>query len=189
MKTGKSLLLVCLALSAAAGAANEAAPVSNAKPFPQWQGKWQLSDNLNAALGFVGPKSREGGILDEPPRSFQISLSDKIGDGIDPALMRAYRDTVFKRMNHRIVATGKWEMTFQANPGIAESNCFVTEHEGATYLWVPANYVVVFGGRVSFLEGADTGHDAIVIDFNTAEDHVAGKTRSPDTYAFQRVSR
>src|SRR5262249_4373373 len=134
-------------------------------------------------------KSREGGLLDAPPLSFQVSLTDQIGEGIDAQHLQTYRDLVFKRMGHRIVATGKWALTFKDNPGIKSADCFVTEHEGASYLWVPWGYVVVFGGKASFLEGADKSHDAMVIDFNSGANHLAGVGRSPDTFAYQRESK
>jgi RNA polymerase sigma factor (sigma-70 family) len=159
---------------------------AGARALAHWQGKWVLSKKLNDALGFTDAKSREGGLLDAPPLSFRVSLSEKIGDGIDAKKMQSYHDLVFKRMKHRIVATGKWEMTFQSDQGVKERDCFVTEFEGATYLWVPADYIVLFGGRVSFLEGADQRLDALVIDFNTTEGHLAGGRRSPDTFIYQR---
>jgi hypothetical protein len=189
MYARKVAILACLALLALAAYAEEPAADSKAKPLPQWHGQWVLSEKINSALGFSDAKSREGGRLDAPPLSFQISLTDKIGDGIDARNLQSYRDLVFKRMGHRIVATGKWEMTFKDNPGIKSTDCFVTEHEGATYLWVPADYVVVFGGKASFLEGADKNHDAIVIDFNTGADHLKGVGRSSDTFAYQRKAK
>jgi hypothetical protein len=160
-----------------------------AKSLPQWHGQWVLSEKINSALGFTDGKSREGGLLDAPPHSFHITLTDKIGDGIDAQHLQTYRDLVFKRLGHRIVATGKWELTFNDNPGINATECFVTEHEGASYLWVSAEYVVLFGGKVSFLEGADKSHDAMVIDFNTGTNHLAGVGRSPASFAYQRKSK
>src|SRR5262245_57668758 len=97
-------ILACFALSALAADAQEPPPAPKAKPLPQWHGQWVLSEKINSALGFSGAKSREGGLLDAPPLSFQISLTDKIGDGIDSPFLQTYRDLVFKRMGHRIVA-------------------------------------------------------------------------------------
>jgi hypothetical protein len=186
MNTCKFAISACLALSALAANAGERTPVLKGKPLPQWHGQWVLSEKINSALGFSDARSREGGLLDAPPLSFRITLTDKIGDGMDAQNLQTYGDLVFKRMGHRIVATGKWELTFKDNPGVKSTDCFVTEHEGASYLWVPADYVVLFGGKVSFLEGADKGHDALAIDFNTGTNHLAGVGRSPDTFAYQR---
>jgi hypothetical protein len=182
-------ILACLVTPALAANAEDPAPAGKAKSLPHWHGEWVLSEKINGALGFSDAKSWRGGRLGEPPLSFRLSLSDKIGDGMDADLLKTYRDLVFKRMGHRIVATGTWEMTFKQDPGLKSTECFVTEHEGASYLWVPADYVVVFGGKVSFLEGADKPRDAIVIDFHPGAEHRAGVDRSPDTVAFQRKSK
>src|SRR5262245_35195550 len=182
-------IVASFTLSSLSANAQERSPVLKAKPLAQWHGQWVQSEKINSALGFSDAKSREGGLLDAAPLSFQISLTEKIGDGIDSPFLQTYRDLVFKRMGHRIVATGKWDLTFKDNPGIKTTSCFVTEHEGASFLWVPADYVVVFGGKVSFLEGAHKGHDAIIIDFNMGTSYPAGVGRSLDTFAYQRKSK
>ncbi|HVC97467.1 MAG TPA: hypothetical protein VND64_27540 [Pirellulales bacterium] len=176
-------IVACLALSAIAYAAKGAAPNPKAKALLKWNGTWALSEDLNRALGFTDAESRADGRLgDNHPVSFQLTLTETIGEGSDEHLVQSYRDNVFKRNGHRIVATGKWKLTFRENTDIDASDCFVTEYEGATFLWVPANWVIIFGGKLSLLEGRDNNHDVIVIDFNS-DPH---DERSVDTAAYQR---
>ena len=179
-------IVACLAVSAMDHAVQDVAPTPRTKSLLKWNGQWASSDELNRALGFVDAQSREDSVLEEnQPVSFQLVLTETIGEGMDVNLLRTYRDQVFKRMNHQVVATGKWKLVFHEETGIDASDCFVTERDGETFLWVPANWVVIFGGRLSLLEGRDARHDAIVIDFNS-DPH---KERSFDTVAYQRQAK
>jgi hypothetical protein len=160
--------------------------VSPAKPKgnSQWVGPWEMSEELNRILGFKDDASRNDAVFDHPS-SFRLSLDKVIGEKMNASLLRAYRDTVFRRIDHRIVATGKWETKFDVDPGI-DTNCFVTQHDGSTYLWVGAPYVVLFGGKVSFIQGVDRKHDVMVIEFNKTSDRLVRKFRTPDTVAYKR---
>lgn len=68
-------------------------------------------------------------------------------------------------------------------PGI-DAQCFLTHHNGATYLWTSAPYVVVYGGKISYIRGAKPELDILVIDFNLSEE-----SRTPDTVAYKRVAQ
>ncbi|HEV3342755.1 MAG TPA: hypothetical protein VG125_20450, partial [Pirellulales bacterium] len=95
-------------MSAFAYAAKDAASNPKAKTLLNWNGTWALSEDLNRALGFTDAESRADARLgDNHPVSFQLTLTDTIGEGLDERLVQAYRDNVFKRNGHRIVATGK----------------------------------------------------------------------------------
>ena len=167
--------------------ANDNVGVQNSQPYQIWIGEWRLSDELNRTLGFVGEESRKGSLYVHPS-SFRISVDETIGQTIDSDTLTYFRDEVFEPINHRIVATGKWETVFEEDPGI-ETDCFITKHQGSTFLWVGAPYFAVYGGKVSFLHGADRQHDVIVLDFAFLARHRAKRARSPDTVAYERNSQ
>jgi hypothetical protein len=185
-----AIAIACLACSAFAIRADDSPQLPKAKTYPQWQGEWVLSEKFNRILGFTEEGRGVESIVGAPPLSFKVSLAARVGEGMEANLLKVYRDTVFTRLGHKIVATGKWDKTFRDNPGDSiQASCFITEHEGATFLWVPANYVVIYGGKLSYLEGAKPNHDVLVIDFNNDTNHLAGLSRSLDTFAFERKSK
>ncbi|MEZ6133803.1 MAG: hypothetical protein R3C53_02725 [Pirellulaceae bacterium] len=159
--------------------ADEDVAPAQSKGHSQWVGSWQSSEEFNRMLGFGGDESRRDAVCDHPT-AFRLSLDKVVGQNINGRVLAIYRDIIFQRMDHRIVATGKWETEFDIDPGI-ETDCFVTHHNGSTYLWVGAPYAVVFGGKVSYIKGFDQSHDVMVIDFNVEEEH-----RTPDSVAYKR---
>ena len=169
--------------------ANEGAQVQQAKAYPVWTGEWELSKKLNELLGFHDEDLR----TDEWPSSFRLSLSKSIGCDMDAEFLNHHRRLFFEHTNHQIVGTGKWEIAYNDASGASqdsgyETSCFVTEYDGATFLWVPVPFAILYGGKISFLEGADREHDAIVIDFNSMPKHLAGVVRASDTVAYKRRS-
>lgn len=173
----------CLALSSVVFAAEKSSSTSRIDELLKWNGTWVQSEGMNRALGFTDKDSREDSLLgDLHPTSFELQLFKTIGEGVSPEILGAYRDGVFKRMGHRIIATGQWKLTFPEENRLILSDCFVTEHEGSTFLWVPANWVVIFGGKLSLIQGRDRTHDAIIVDLKASPD----EERSLDTVAFQR---
>ena len=142
---------------------------------------------MNRILGFHDDETRVDAVVDHPT-SFRLSLDKAVGERLSARVVEDYRDKIFRPIGHRIVATGTWETTFDVDPGI-DSNCFVTQHEGSTFLWVGAPWVVVYGGKLSFMQGRDRRHDVMVLDFNVTPAHLAGKTRTPDTVAYKRSQK
>ncbi len=164
--------------------------------WPTWQsadipqldhqlvGSWKVSKRFNQLLGFDAEESQFEAVCDHPT-SFRLSLDKTIGERMKADKVAVYRDHFHGRMRHHLIATGKWETTFDVDPGLG-TDCFVTEHRGSTFLWVDASFVGVYGGKISFIHGVDREHDVIVIDFNTTPGHLAGKYRTPDTVAYKR---
>lgn len=73
---------------------------------------------------------------------------------------------------------------------IKNRDCVVTIHDGATFLWVTGfPFIGVYGGKVSYLEGVDSEHDALVLDYNTMPKHLSGHARDVETVAFQRAAK
>lgn len=178
-----------LALTSCWVNADEAKTPDKEKPHQRWLGSWQVSGDLNRILGFATNESRADAVTDHPS-SFHISLDKRIGEKMLPLKLRVLREQVFKRLDHRIVATGKWTSTFEPDndPGVG-SDCYITESGGRTFLFCDAPYVVIYGGAVSFLKGVDREHDLLVIDFNLTQAHLAGKQRTPDTVAYKRAAK
>ncbi len=154
---------------------------------PHWLGKWELSKTINRAIGFDSEKSREGAVFSDYPTSFELTISPKVGEGMKRETFKSYREFFREKLNHRIVATGLWKTHFGENidPGI-EPNCFVTRNGRALFLWVPVPYAILYGGKISFVQGADAKRDLLIIDFNTFEKNLKGKIRSVDTVVYRR---
>ena len=135
----------------------------------QWSGAWEISSEANKLLGFATKEDRANAGFDHP-RSFTLSFDKTPGESTRDKSIEGYEGTVFKEMlKQRVVATGLWKMKFDVDPGLEEECCFLTVKEGSTYLWKPADYVVVYGGKISLIEGVDRQHDLLVIDFNPQE--------------------
>ncbi|MEM0895551.1 MAG: hypothetical protein AAGJ79_01605 [Verrucomicrobiota bacterium] len=130
-------------------------------------------------LGFADVASRADSSVDHPI-SFRFTLDEKPGETIGAKTLEEARELLFRPMGHEVVATGKWVTKFVVKPGIG-TDCFVTKHEGQTYLWVTAPFTVLYGGKVTFLSGADTEHDLLAFDFNTVSSE-----RTPDTVVYRR---
>lgn len=178
-----AVIACCLTLSSAILAAEKAPHTSRIEELLKWNGTWVQSEEMNRALGFADKDSREDSLLGNMhPLSFELQLFKTIGEGVSPEILAAYRDDVFKRLGHRVIATGQWKLTLPEPNRLILSDCFVTEHEGSTFLWVPAVWVVTFGGKLSLIQGRDREHDAIIVDFKAT----ANEEQSLDTVAFQR---
>lgn len=177
-------------------------PVKQAKPAPtgkeskeatvprkltDWTGSWKLSPALNQALGYPAKSKRENATFDHPlsfTLSFRAAPKEKIDDGDS---LKLFQSEIFDKIDHKVLTTGTWKTKFEVEPGIG-TTCIVTESKGATYLWVGAPYVIIYGGRVSFLQGATEEKDALVINFMPSIGDVINRPRSDDTVAFQRVT-
>jgi hypothetical protein len=77
----------------------------------QLVGSWKVSKRLNRILGFEDNESRFEAICDHPT-SFRLSLDKSIGARMNEVKLTAYRNHLRQRMHHRLIATGKWEATF-----------------------------------------------------------------------------
>lgn len=153
---------------------------AQSKNFSKWAGTWEISEEVNRLLGFADDTSRGDAIFDHP-QSFRLSLDKVVGENKDAKKFAEMRDSLFRPMGHTIVATGKWETEFRVDPGI-EPDCFVTQHDGHTFLWVGAPYVVLFGGKLAFIQGSDPNHDLMALNFNTMSSE-----RTPDSVVYKRT--
>jgi hypothetical protein len=186
-------ILLTLALSLAslgpqqsmADAPAESTPV--VRPCDQWVGAWRVSPEFGRLLGFDDRQDREEAVFDHPA-SFTLAIDAELGASIAAPKRQEMEIVVFKKIGHKVVATGRWETTFEVDPGI-DSECYVTEKDGATFLWVGAPYAVLYGGKVSLLQGADASRDHLVIDFNSLPKPKGYDQRSLDTVAFQRAQK
>lgn len=161
------------------GGAEDKAPRPQAALHEQWAGSWEMSDEFNRLLGFGRGEERRDAVSDHPS-SFSLALDEMVGETMGAGKLATFRDRVFARMGHRIVATGKWKTKCDVDPGI-ETDCFVTTHDGSTFLWVGAPFVVLYGGSVAHVQGMDHQHDVLVINFNPLT-----KDRTPDTVVYRR---
>lgn len=187
MKTTRYVVLVAVAaFPLSLSNADEAIEPATSNAHRQLVGSWKASERLNRILGFKDDESRFEAIHAHPT-SFRLSLDKSIGKRMIAAKVTGYRNHFRERMNHLLIATGKWKTTFDVDddPGLG-TDCFVTEHRGSTFLWADTPFVVVYGGKISFIHGVDREHDIIVIDFNTTPAHKAGNFRTPDTVAYKR---
>ncbi len=164
-------------------------PAVDLRHYQPWVGSWEVSSEWNTLLGYADKKSREGAVFDHP-LSFRLSLDATPGESTSTDAYRDYREKIFPKLGHTIVATGRWETAFppELEPGV-ETVCFLTVREGSTYLWVGAPYAVLYGGKVSFLEGAEPRHDALVIDFNSLSPPSDLRKRTADTVGFRRTAK
>lgn len=166
----------------------QSADSADPKPEPpfmvpaKWVGAWELSPEANKLLGYASREDRTNAAFDHP-ESFTLTFDKTLGQSVDEENLQAYRDFFRTHMpGHQLVATGAWKMKFEIDPGFEEVGVFLTVKEGATYLWKPAAFVVLYGGKISFLEGVDKSRDLLVINFNPHEK----ESRSHETVAFKR---
>ena len=139
------------------GAAANSGPAELPAAYPHWAGDWAVSSDLHRALGFGPDEHDRSSALSS---SFQLSFDTQLNDSA-----KQYQSYFPK---HQIVATGKWHDEKQ--DGFKNRDCVVTIHEGDTFLWVTGfPFIGVHGGKVSYLEGVNSEHDALVLDYNTMQ--------------------
>lgn len=155
------------------------------KEFANWNGRWVISERANALLGFKSGEPRDGVGIDSPIR-FELKLDSRLGQSTDAKTLSIVDGFLADKMGHTILATGTWDTTFEVEPGI-DKICFVSRHNGSTFLWTMAPYIVFYGGEVTVVEGADKSKDILLIDFDVTTKHLAGAHRSVDTVAYSRV--
>lgn len=180
-----TLIFCSLSQNAVPLLAKDAPQKTKAKIYTQWNGTWELSAAANKLLGYSDEEDRADIAVDFP-LSFNISIDEKLGTSISQKEIQLMQDAVFKKVDHKIVATGTWETTFKVDPEI-EEKCFVTEGHGETFLWVPAPYVVIYGGEISVIQGATKDKDLLIIDFDATRKHLDGNHRSKTNVAYQRL--
>ena len=61
---------------------------------------------------------------------------------------------------HQIIAAGRWTDEGE----FVESLCFVTQIQGATFLWFGDPSVALNGAEVSYIRGVEPAHDLLVLD-------------------------
>jgi hypothetical protein len=159
--------------------AEDKATPRQAAAHKQWAGSWEMCVEVNRLLGFGGGENRSDATCDHPS-SFSLTLDEAVGATLGAEKVAAYRDHVFERMGHRIVATGKWKTKFDVDPRIG-TDCFVTRRDGSAFLWVDAPFAVLYGGSVAHVQGINQDHDMLVINFNPLT-----KDRTPDTVVYRR---
>lgn len=167
----------------------QSADSADPKPEPpfmvpaKWVGAWELSPEANKLLGYDSREDRTNAVFDHP-ESFTLTFDKTLGESVDEENLQAYRDFFRTQMpGHQLVATGAWKMKFEIDPGFEEDGFFLTVKEGATYLWKPAAFVVLYGGKISFLEGVDKSRDLLVIDYNP----LGSKSPRHETVVYQGV--
>ena len=95
--------------------ADEPAATRPAEIYRQFAGAWETSPEINRLLGFENEESR----LDAQvmhPQSFRLSIDEKSGESIKQEVMTIFQEAIFQKMGHEIIATGKWETTFEIVP-------------------------------------------------------------------------
>jgi hypothetical protein len=175
-------LIFAISLATNSAIAAEKAAPAQSRNFSQWAGSWVISEEANRLLGFADDASSSDAVSDHP-MSFLLSLDKAVGLNIDAKNFAEFRDSLFRPMDHKIVATGKWETMFRVDPGI-ETDCYVTQHDGHTFLWVGAPYVGMFGGRVVLIQGSNPKHDFLAFNFNAVSSE-----RTPDSAVYRRMGK
>ncbi|TWT68619.1 hypothetical protein [Crateriforma conspicua] len=125
---------------------------------PPWLGTWHANPEVSRILGFTqeSPVERE---------KLQIEFFASRDDAIAAAgreIIQRVEAMFSERMGgrHRIIAAGRWnEERFTV-----DSLFFVTQIQGARFLWFGDPSVALNGGEVSFVRGVDPGHDLLVLD-------------------------
>jgi hypothetical protein len=147
--------------------------------FPHWNGHWEISDEASVLLGFEKPDQRDFAF----PTAFHLSIHATLKTDAD---QHANDRMLFQGMNHTISTSGIWKVD-PKELGSSSTRCLVTKSDGGTYLWLTdIPFVAIHGGKVSFVEGRDSGHDLLIIDFNTLPKHESGQVRGEETVVYKR---
>ncbi len=130
----------------------------NWEDHPPWLGTWHANPEVARILGF----SQEGSVEREKLKiEFFASRDDAIAAAGREIIQRV--ESMFsERMGgrHQIIAAGRWnEERFTV-----DSLCFVTQIQGARFLWFGDPSVALNGDEVSFVRGVDPEHDLLVLD-------------------------
>jgi hypothetical protein len=125
---------------------------------PPWLGTWHINPQVEQILGL----SQEGRV---PRKKLQIGFFESRDAAIEVAgkeLIDRVESRFSKLLGHRhqIIAAGRWTDEGE----FVESLCFVTQIQGATFLWFGDPSVALNGAEVSYVRGVDPEHDLLVLD-------------------------
>ena len=177
--------LAALAVMAASSICAEVLVAADqVKADARMSGVWELSPELNSLLGFEDDDQRSD--LVDHPFSFSLTIDEVLAESHSEAAKSTFPqfcEQVFAPMGHQVVATGQWKTKFRSDPGI-ETDCYISQSCGKSYLWVGAPFAVLYGGRVSFIGGATEKRDVLVLDFCFDHDN-----QTPNTAAYRRRAK
>ena len=126
---------------------------------PPWLGTWHAIPEVARILGFT----QEGSVEREKLKiSFFVSRGAAIAVAGKEIIQRV--ESIFsERMGgrHQIIAAGQWK---DEEKFTVDSLCFVTQIQGARFLWFGDPSVSLNGAEVSFVRGVDPKHDLLVLD-------------------------
>ncbi|QDV62600.1 hypothetical protein [Crateriforma conspicua] len=126
---------------------------------PPWLGTWHANPEVSRILGFTqeAPVERK-----ELQIEFFVSRDAAIAVAGKEIIQRV-ESTFSERMGgrHQIIAAGRWK---EEEKFTVDSMCFVTQIQGARFLWFGDPSVSFNGAEVSFVRGVDPEHDLLVLD-------------------------
>jgi hypothetical protein len=128
---------------------------------PPWLGTWHANPQVAQILGL----SQEGRV---PRKKLQIGFFES-RDAVIEVAGEELIDRVESRFSkllgrrHQIIAAGRWTDEGE----FVESLFFVTQIQGATFLWFGDPSVALNGAEVSYVRGVDPEHDLLILDSQT----------------------
>jgi hypothetical protein len=128
---------------------------------PPWLGTWHANPDVARTLGFT----QEGSVQREKLKiSFFVSRDAAIAVAGKEIIQRV-ESKFSERMDgrHQIIAAGRWK---DEENFTVDSLCFVTQIQGARFLWYGDPSVTLNGAEVSFVRGVDPEHDLLVLDLH-----------------------
>lgn len=158
--------------------------VAQLKVDARMSGAWEVSPELNSLLGFEDDDVRSD--LVDHPLSFNLTIDQTLTESLTKeakATFAQFCDEIYRPMGHQVIATGQWQTKFRVEPGISTA-CYITQSRGKTHIWVKAPFVILYGGQVSFINGAIAKRDALVLNFNPER-----KERTPNIAAYRRSAK
>lgn len=162
MKITRTYLLITLLLMTLCGTTARA---SNEWPGPpEWLGAfWQADAQLGELLGIDTDSIKK-----KFPSKLELSnFADKeAAVAVLGETAFASVEDRFKKMNHKVVAGGKWTAG-QDFEGFGEKDefFFVTQFDGATFVWFGTPQETLKGAEVHYIHGKTTQHDLLILDF------------------------
>jgi hypothetical protein len=126
--------------------------------YPPWLGTWHADPQVAQILGFsqegrVSRKKLQIGFFESRDAAIEVAgkeLIDRVESKFSKLLGR----------RHQIIAAGRWTDEGE----FVDSLCFVTQIQGATFLWFGDPSVALNGAEVSYVRGVDPEHDLLILD-------------------------